>query len=171
MTRKCECCTWAAGTLLLLLTVSVPTCAGQSADQLRFPSKKQMELYTGCYQLTMGRWWPWSFGEDTQYVTPPSRVELTPDQGTKGFEKDHLLMRVAPTQKSMVSGGRGGSFWEMQPKNRIDLIWTDGFIRLTLKLERHGNDLRGWAHPHFDSPTLVPRIARVKGQRIACDAP
>jgi|SRR5215469_1807311 len=171
MARKCERSTLTAGMLLLLLTMPVPTCLAQDADQSRFPSNKEIQSYTGCYQLNMGRWWPWSFGEDTQYVTPPSRVELTLDQGTEGWAKDHFLIRVAPAQKSMVSGGRRASYWEVEPDNRIDLIWNDGFTGVTLKLERQGNDLRGWAHPHFDAGKFIPRIAQVKGQRIACDKP
>lgn len=161
----------AAGMVLLLLLVPASTCTGQNAYQQRPPSEKEMESYAGCYQLTMGRWWPWSFGEDTEFVTPPHRVELTLDQGTEGWGKDHLLIRVAPAQKNKVSGGRGASFWEVQPNNRINLIWTDGFTGVTLTLGKHRSMLRGWAHPHFDAAKLVPRIAQVKGQRIACDAP
>jgi hypothetical protein len=104
-------------------------------------------------------------------VTPPNRIELSSDLGTDGFQKDHLLIRVVPAQKSTVSGGRGASFWEVQPSNRVDLFWTDGFTGVTLNLERQGNELRGWAHPHFDAARLIPRIAHVKVQRIACDAP
>lgn len=172
MMRKCERSTLAAVMLLLLpLTVPVPKCAGQSADQRGFASKNEIQSYVGCYQLSVGRWWPWSFGGDTPYVTSPNRVELMLNRGTEGWAKDQLLIRVTPAQKSTVSGGRGASFWEVQPNNRIDLIWTDGFTGVTLKLEKQGNDLRGWAHPHFDSGALIPRIARVKGRRVACDDP
>jgi hypothetical protein len=157
--------------MLLFVTVLPARCTGQTSDLPHSPSKAEVASYTGCYQLNMGRWWPWSFGEDTKYVTPPNRIELSSDLGTDGFQKDHLLIRVVPAQKSTVSGGRGASFWEVQPSNRVDLFWTDGFTGVTLNLERQGNELRGWAHPHFDAARLIPRIAHVKVQRIACDAP
>ncbi len=134
-------------------------------------SERETTPYTGCYELNMGRWWPWSFGEDTKYVTPPNRIELLPQLGTQGFEKDRLLIRSIPVQIRVVSGGRRASFWEVRHKNRLNLVWTDGFTGVTLNLEQQGPDLHGWAHPHFDAARLIPRIARAKLQRIPCDAP
>jgi hypothetical protein len=157
--------------LLLFLTVLTPRCPAQSGDPSHSPSKAEVASYTGCYQLTVGRWWPWSFGEDTKYVTPPNRIELSPDLGTEGFGKDHLLIRVVPAvpaQKITVSGGRGASFWEVQPSNRVNLFWTDGFTGVTLKLKKQGYELLGWAYPHFDAVPLIPRIARVKAKLIPC---
>ena len=49
-------------------------------------------------------------------------------------------------------------------------MWNDGFTGITLKLEKDGNELRGWAHTHFDGGVLLPRIAHVIAQRIGCDA-
>jgi hypothetical protein len=55
--------------------------------------------------------------------------------------------------------------------NQIELIWTDGFTGITVELEEKSNELRGWAHPHFDAVPLIPRIARATAQRIPCDSP
>lgn len=38
------------------------------------------------------------------------------------------------------------------------------------KLEKYGDELRGWAHPHFDAPTFVRRVARLTARRITCGA-
>ncbi len=36
--------------------------------------------FAGCYELKLGRWWPWSFGGDNEFVTPSSKIELLPVQ-------------------------------------------------------------------------------------------
>jgi hypothetical protein len=134
------------------------------------PVATPMSLFTGCYQLTIGRWWPWAFGEETKYVTPPSRIQLLSDQGTKGFEQDRLLLRSIPRKEESAAGSRESSYWQVRSSDRIDFIWTDGFTGVTLKLEKKGDELSGWAHPHFDAAKVVPRTARVVARLIACDA-
>ncbi len=57
------------------------------------------------------------------------------------------------------------------PVETRDLTWTDGFTGVTLKLEKKGDKLSGWAHPHFDAVKIIPRRARVVARPIACDAP
>lgn len=155
--------------VLLFLVMAKPRCAGQTASAAQNPSHSEVESYTGCYELSMGRWWPWSFGEDTKYVTPPNRIELLSQVGIDGFEKDRLLIRTVPVQKLRMSGRRSASFWEARPDNHINLAWIDGFTGVTLTLEKQGSDIRGWAHPHFDAPHLIPRIAHAKLRRIPCD--
>ena len=127
--------------------------------------------FAGCYELRLGRWWPWSFGEETKYVTPPSLVRLLPERGTEGFEKNGFIIRPLPARGGMASGRGGPSYWQIKASNRIDLIWTDGFTGVTLTLKKGGNELHGWAHPHFDAPKLVPRMAHVTAHRAACDPP
>lgn len=126
--------------------------------------------FAGCYELKMGRWWPWSFGGDTIFVTPPSRIELLSERGTKGFERDGFLIRAIPQPKGAAPANGGPSYWQVKSDNQIDLMWNDGFSGVTLALRKVGNDLSGWAHPHFDFPT-IPRIARVTARRISCDTP
>jgi hypothetical protein len=126
--------------------------------------------FVGCYELTLGRWWPWSFGEETKYVTPPNRVQLLPERGKIGFEQDGFLLRAMAANKDTKSARGGPSYWQVKSSNRIDLTWTDGFTGVSLRLEKDGNDLHGWAHPHFDAPKFVPRTTHVIARRIACDA-
>jgi hypothetical protein len=127
--------------------------------------------FAGCYELTLERWWPWSLGEDTKYATPPTLVKLLLERGTVGFEKNEFLVRALPARKGTVSGRGGPSYGQIKASNRIDLIWTDGFTGVTLALEKSGDELHGWAHPHFDAPKLVPRIAHVTARRTACTPP
>ena len=124
----------------------------------------------GCYELKLGRWWPWSFGEDTKFVTPPSKVRLFPEQGTDGFEKYGFVIREIPPATGSAPGRRKSSFWLVKSDNHVQLIWTNGFSGVSLNLGRHGDKLRGWAHPHFDFPIFIPRIMHVTARRIACEA-
>jgi hypothetical protein len=150
------------GLTAFFLLIAVPSVADQNAASSRTPLEVK---FAGCYQLSLGRWWPWGFGEDNHFVTPPERVELLTKQGTEGWERGHLLLRALPN----TSGRKGSSFWEVQDDNRIDLVWTDGFTGVTIDLRKEGNKFKGKAHPHFDSFILIQRIAYVKMQKIACD--
>lgn len=128
--------------------------------------------YAGCYQMTLGRWWPWGFGEDTKFVTLPNRFELSQESGTWGFEENELLIRANPpasAQKRDVNVRPRASFWELEGRNRVSLFWTDGLTGVTLRVTKHNKELTGWAHPHFDFRPLIPRIARVKAKRIPCN--
>jgi hypothetical protein len=59
----------------------------------------------------------------------------------------------------------------VKSSSEIKLVWTDGFTGLTLDLKKHGKELRGWAHPHFDRMKLIPRTAHATARQIACEAP
>jgi hypothetical protein len=126
--------------------------------------------FEGCYDLTMGRWWPWSFGQDNQFVTPPGRIRLLSERGTNGFERDGFLIRALPPRKGAKFGRQGPSYWNVKSANEIDLVWNDGFTGVRLSLKRSRDGLRGWAHPHFDFVRFIPRIARVTARKTACDA-
>jgi len=115
----------------------------------------------------MGRWWPWGFGKEDTYVTPPNRIQLLAERGIRSFEKDELLLRAIPDREH-APGARESSYWSIKSPNQLVLNWTDGFVSVTLDLTRNGDELSGWAHPHFDSGRPLPRIAQVKAHRIAC---
>jgi len=152
--------------MLLLLLALVPH--NEADGQVRpDPLTKSFE---GCYDLTMGRWWPWSFGEENQFVTPPGRVRLFSERGTSGFEHDRLLLRSLPSRKGTASGRGGPAYWDLKSESEIELVWTDGFTAVRLSLRGSGNVFRGWAHPHFDYFKLIPRIAHVTARKNPCDA-
>jgi hypothetical protein len=120
-----------------------------------------------CYELKVGRWWPWGFGEEDAFVTPPRQIQLLGERGARGFEEHQLLVRSIP-HKERPSGSRESSFWSPKSPNQLLLTWTDGFVGVTLDLTKSKDELSGWAHPHFDAVKLVPRIAHVAARRIAC---
>jgi len=124
--------------------------------------------FAGCYELKLGRWWPWGFGEENSYVTPPSRIELLNEHGTHGFEQDGFILRTIPRQEPAPAGSRESSYWRVRSSSEIDLIWTDGFTGVRLNLKKHGDELSGSAHPHFDAVKLIPRTAHVTARRIPC---
>jgi len=80
-------------------------------------------LYEGCYELKEGRWWPWGFGAENSMVTPPSRIQLLGERGTRGFEQDKLLIRTIPHQER-PPGSRESSFWETKSPTQLILTWT-----------------------------------------------
>jgi hypothetical protein len=158
--------------VFLFLTIFARRSSAQlnnsTSSQSKTGEASTVAVFAGCYQLTLGHWWPWSFGGDTKYVTPPNHIELLPERGTEGLEKEGFVIRAILATTSRTSGRGGPSYWQVKSESQIDLMWNDGFTGVTLKLEKHGDELRGWAHPHFDGPTFVPRIARVTARRITC---
>ena len=157
--------------ILMLLVVISPSCSGQASNPPKPQNENQTSSFKGCYELELGKWRPWSFGEDTVFVTPPTRIELLPEPGTKGFEKNGFLIRAVPPQTSVSPGRPVSSFWQIKSSTHVDLVWTNGLSGVTLKLTKHGTDLRGWAHPHIDFPTPPPRIQHVIAKRIVCEHP
>jgi hypothetical protein len=128
-------------------------------------SKSQAANFAGCYKLQIGRWWPWSLGEDAKFVTPPNQFELTLQQATKGFAKGQLIVRQHP------SGERPWriSYWILTGARKAAVIWSDGLSGVSINFTKHDDELRGWAHAHFDF-WRPPHIRHVTARRIACQA-
>lgn len=160
--------------LTILLLALVPS--GSIAQTDKSDAKAQTQAaptpapFEGCYELKLGRWWPWGFGEENTMVTPPSRIQLLGERGTRGFEQDKRLIHTIPHQERLP-GSRESSFWSTKSPNQLLLTWTDGFVGVTLDLTKAKDELNGWAHPHFDAVRLVPRLARVTARRITCPTP
>lgn len=152
-----------SGIILVFLSPQLGWSQTRTETELA-PQTKSLE---GCYDMKIGRWWPWGFGEEDALVTPPNRVQLLAERGTRGFEKHELLIRTIPRREEPPES-RESSFWTVKPQNQVRLVWTDGFVGVTLSLTKSGDKLSGWAHPHFDAMKLVPRIAHVTARQIAC---
>jgi hypothetical protein len=126
--------------------------------------------FVGCYEVGLGHWWPWSFGGDTVFVTPPTRIRLLPLRGTEGFEDNGFVIQTFPDTKRAIHGIRTvWSYWTVTAKNHVDLVWTDGLTGVVLSAHKNGDYLLGWAHPHFDFPHFIPRTAHVKARKVSCD--
>jgi hypothetical protein len=158
------------GMIILLLALIPPRCfapTGKSEAKTQVQPAPTPAAFEGCYEVKLGRWWPWGFGEENAYVTPPTRIQLLGEHGTRGFEQDKLLIRTIPRQ-DRPSGSRESSFWSTKSQSQLLLTWTDGFVGVTLDLTKNRDELNGWAHPHFDAVKLIPRIAHVRARRITC---
>jgi hypothetical protein len=157
----------------VLLTLAVAAVRRQSTAGQQNTAKSAQATdmhaasFAGCYEVKLGRWWPWGFGDENRYVTPPSRLQLLMERGTRGFEQGELLIRAIPGHEPSA-GSRESSFWEAKSPAQLELAWTDGFVGVTLDLKRNRDELTGWAHPHFDDGNFVPRTAHVTAHRIAC---
>lgn len=153
-------------------TIFALSCLAQT-DEPAADAKKQPPPdpapFVGCYELKLGRWWPFGFGPDREFVAPPKRVKLLLDRGTEGMERHGFLIRAMPPRNGEKAGRGRPSYWLIQSSSKIDLIWFNGFSGVTLSLEKQGDELRGRAHASFDTPTL-PRFERVTAHRINCDA-
>ncbi|MHB8540976.1 MAG: hypothetical protein ACYDCD_08570 [Candidatus Acidiferrales bacterium] len=162
--------------LAIVVLIALPCGLAQSSvAQIKSAAGSQKRAaevasFAGCYELKRGRWWPWGFGKDDS-VTPPRHIQLLSERGTHGFEQGELLIRAIPPPKEIPSGIRDSSYWQVKPKDRVELSWTTGFVGVTLDLRRKGNELSGWAHPHFDAIGFVRRIAHATARRIPCDVP
>jgi len=154
----------ASASLLLILAVLPVVCVGQNSASDSQISISRAAPFAGCYELRLGRWWPWGMGEDTKFATPPRRVELRLEHGTDGFERNGLVIRSIPAMEP----SRRKAYWQPQGSDGVDLNWTDGFTGVTLRLTKNGKELRGWAHPHFDSGELIPHTAYVTASPIVC---
>jgi hypothetical protein len=121
--------------------------------------------YAGCYEIKMGRWWPWGFGEDNKFVAPAKLIELSTEVETEGFGKGYFTIRSIPP----APPGGPSLYWLLTRDDHLVLVWNGRFTGVNLDLRRGRTWLRGWAHPHFDTPQIVPRIARVQARRKPCE--
>ena len=58
--------------VLILLVVISPSCSSQASNSPKPLIENQISSFTGCYELVLGKLWPWSFGEDTVRDPTPS---------------------------------------------------------------------------------------------------
>lgn len=143
-----------------------PASSAQESHSAQSPeSKSHAANFAGCYELHMGRWWPWSLGEDAKFATPPSQFELSLQRATEGFAKGQLIIRQSP------SGERSWriSYWMLTGTNKAAAIWSSGLSGVSINFAKHSDELRGWAHAHFDF-LRPPHIARLTARPIACSS-
>jgi hypothetical protein len=107
--------------LMILILALIPRCVAQtdkSGARAKVKPAPTQASFEGCYELNLGWWWPWGFGEENAYVTPPPHIQLLGEHGTRGFEQDELLIRTIPRQDRMP-GSRESSFWIAKSQNQL----------------------------------------------------
>ena len=119
------------------------------------PTPQDAAPYVGCYQLTLGPWEPkLDLGPDEAYVSMPSAIRLSDEIGRQGFERGRFLLRDLPGDRP----GKGPpSYWRIEGKGQIVLVWTDGFTVVKAELSRRKSELRGRAETHWDFPREIQR--------------
>src|SRR5215813_12236392 len=77
----------------------IPLAAAQSQAKPK-PEPLNPENVQGCYELALAPWRPnLNLGEDSVFITPPSRIQLFAEKGTQGWESEGYLVKPAPGVK------------------------------------------------------------------------
>jgi hypothetical protein len=106
--------------------------------------------FVGCYKLTLGPWAPkMDLEGDEGFVAMPEAIRLTDEIGRQGFQRGHFLLRSLP---GTGEGRIPPSYWRLEGKNDVVLVWTDGYSSIKAELTRGKAGLRGRAKTHWDFP-------------------
>jgi hypothetical protein len=123
------------------------------------------EAISGCYELGALNWRPdLRLGEDAEFITPPRRIEILAEHGTKGFEQNGYLVRPAPGVPRSI---HRGSYWVPKGPNAVEVVWTTGFSGLSMHLNLEGETLRGKATTFWDFPRRT-QTAEVVAHKVDC---
>lgn len=133
------------------------------------PSAAEVQSFAGCYELHVGRWWPWGFIWHEANGGLPRRIELLTEPGTDGPETGNPLMYVI-RPKDVDSRPPELSFWAVQSARKVRVVW-GGWVADTLNLHKTRSGLSGWDHHFADGFPLNPQIAHVTARRIPCSTP
>lgn len=125
--------------------------AQTQSPQTEPPDKPNMvspDAVKGCYDLELSPWRPnLNIGRDAVFITPPRRVQLLAERGTKGWEAEGFIARPAPGVRPSI---HSGSFWLPTGPRSIRIVWTTGFSGLEMHLTLEPPDLRGTAASFWD---------------------
>ena len=136
------------------------------ASDPRIADPEQAAPYVGCYKLTLGPWEPKvDLGGDEDFVAMPEAIRLSDEIGQQGFQRGRFLLRSLP------AGSGGGrippSYWRLEGKDNVVLVWTDGFTSIKAELKRTKSGLRGRAEVNWDFPREIQR-RDVTAEPIPC---
>jgi hypothetical protein len=119
------------------------------------------ETIQGCYELGVLNWKPdLKLGEDSVFITPPPRIQISAERGSIGFEKNGYIVRAAPGLPKSIYRD---SYWEPAGSKSIEIVFSTGTSGLTMRLRLDGETLRGKAKTHWDF--------RRRGQTALVNAP
>ena len=139
-------------------------CGSEDTHQTPAIQLKPEDVH-GCYEIALSEWKPdLRLGEDAKFITPPSRISLSMERGSRGFEAEGYLLRPAPGGQPSI---HRSSFWKIDGTDTITLVWTTGFSGLEMKLHLEGDTLKGQAGTFWDFPRTRQK-AEVVARRIGC---
>ena len=145
--------------------------AQRTSSQVRPGDKPQLvapEVIQGCYELTLSDWRPnLKLGKDIVFITPPHRVQLFAERGTKGWEAEGYIVKPAPGERASV---HRVSYWLPKGPQSIEIVWTTGFSGLGMGLTLEGGELRGKAKTFWDFERKE-QIADVVARKVDCQKP
>ena len=94
----------------------------------------QVAQLLGCYDLDVGAWSPSvSLAEDSFYVAPPSRFELTDSAVGRSRQPDPTVFAVLPAPGALPSVHEY-AYWSASTVDSLQMVWSNGFSGIRLQL-------------------------------------
>lgn len=124
------------------------------------------EAVQGCYDLTLSPWFPeMKLGDDEEFITPPTRIQLFAEKGTEGWESEGYIVRAAPGIKPSI---HRGAYWLPKGSKSLKIVFTTGFSGLAMDLKTaDAETLHGKATTFWDSDRKK-QTAEVTAHRAPC---
>lgn len=116
-----------------------------------------------CYALELGEWRPPLMEGNEPYQTPPMEFVLHGSVGTSLFERGRRLVRPV-----IQKGRTPSAFWEPLGSDSIQIVWTNGFAGVIMRLGPAPDGLRGTAIAFTDVLGRERPTAAVMASRIDC---
>lgn len=138
--------------VLPLLLVGIGTIACDSAAAPR-PEPPPASVL-GCYDVTLG---PWSGPRESP--DPPPQLILTDSIGTVLFESGQTLVRGWPDPATIPLDF---AWWTRPESDRVELIFSSGYIGLRLHLTWNGEEWRGPIEAFTDVDPPIEATAQVR---------
>jgi hypothetical protein len=114
----------------------------------------------GCYTLTLGEW-----SAPHEAVDPPSALRLTTTLGTDGMAQGQTLVVMAhPLRPNPYPW----SWWRRNEHGDLELVFTGGYVGITLTLGPSGDDWQGTAQAFTDIAPGLEARASARLDRVAC---
>jgi len=104
-------------------------------------------------------------GEDEQFITPPSRIQLFSTKGTESLESNGYLVRPAPGVQPSV---HSSTYWTPKSAKGLEITFTTGFSGVVLSLKTSDAEvLHGKATTFWDF-SRKKQTAEVTARRVPC---
>jgi hypothetical protein len=118
-----------------------------------------------CYRLTLSDWVPPVSPQDIAWIMPPPVVALTP-LTAEGLP--HAARRILPDKDPAIPEQRMAFAHWRKNNGQIELVWTNGFAGLTMRLSPRLDDLEGSGETVSDVIGEAPRCFKAQAKRVDC---